>query len=150
MKKTVIVLILLVVVSSGMLFSAESRQGLGVGLSLGIPFMFAATGEYDFGDVTAHATIGYWDSGFAIRGGADFNLPDPLTYMGVTVYPRIGGNFSLIFQTFSVFVIGAPVGLAYYLDSIPMRIVLKVGPEFMIAPSLGLFMVATVSGLYMF
>ena len=150
MKKTVVVLILLVVVSSGMLFSAESRQGLGVGLSLGIPFMFAATGEYDFGDVTANATIGYWDSGFAIRGGADFNLPEPLTYMGVTVYPRIGGNFSLIFQTFSVFVIGAPIGLAYYLDAIPMRIVLKVGPELMLAPVFGLSMVATVSGLYMF
>jgi hypothetical protein len=148
MKKNLWMIVVVMAVSSVALFAAAQRDGISVGLRTGSPFQIGVTGEYDFGDMAANATIGYWD-GFLIQGGVDWNLKEPLTYAGMTVYPSIGGSFSLAIGTASAFALGGPVTFDYYLDEFPMKVSFKIGPNLMIAPVFDFDIVATVSALYL-
>lgn len=151
MKKTVIVLILLVVVSSGMLFSAEAVNKISVGVITGSPFLFGVTGEYNFGEISAIAAMAYAQNSFLLRFGADYHIGTPVVWGDLKFIPSIGGQLDL-FVSIATFVgLGVPVTLSYFLDDIPLKVSLKIGPELLIGGSLFDFdLLASVSGLYMF
>ena len=131
MKKRLLVVLLVLLLSLTSLFAANKRLGIGTGLVLRAPFGIAAIGEYDFGPARVNLTLGYITyfqnkpGLFHLGVGGEYVFPglfqnNDLNY-GLKM--SVGGRIDLGFSQYSTFiVIGVPITFAYYFDSVPIKI----------------------------
>ncbi len=133
-KKVSVVLVLVLVLSASVVSADGLREGIGVGASFSAPFGFTFVGDYNFGDYSASASLGYRDIGIAaIDIGLEgaYHLPFTLSDETDTLvlYPSIGGRID--FQIGSAFAVGlAPVlTLKTELASVPGYLYTKAIPS---------------------
>lgn len=132
MKKVLLVTVLLLVIGAGAVSAAQPREGIKVGMTLGLPFHVAAMGEYNFGVASASAAIGYGSSSFMLRLGGDYNFDTPFVNSdwGLDLYLSVGGHLDMyISGLWNVIAIGVPVTWSWYMDDMPLKIFVKAGPE---------------------
>ncbi len=125
MKKRLLVVLLVLVVSLTSLFAANQRLGIGAGLSLRAPFGVGAVGEYDFGVARVNLTLGYLTGMFHVGVGGEYVLPGTFQNndLNFGLQASVGGKIDLGFaKNWTQIIIGVPITLAYYFDSVPIKI----------------------------
>ncbi len=153
MKRRVCVVVLLIAATTAV-YAAPPSQGIGVGISTGIPLFIAATAEYNFGPAYAALSLGYFDA-FWLRLEGGYNLRSPFTNhdLGVDLHLSVGGAFDMMFSEYgTVFAIGVPVTWSYTLESMPMKFFVKAGPQFLFGGGVGFFptFAGSAGGMYVF
>jgi hypothetical protein len=149
MKRLLLLVIVLLSISSVAVFATQPREGLSIGATTGLPFIFGVTGEYNMGTINATATMGYASERFLIRVGADYNLTPSVQWEPYTMYPSVGAHLDLFMGGNSSFIgIGLPATLSYYMGDIPLKLSLRIGPELIIGTPTFLDIFASLSALY--
>ncbi len=140
MKKRLLVVLLVLVVSLASLFAANQRLGIGAGLALRAPFGIGAVGEYDFGPARVNLTLGYAFNAFHLGVGGDYILPGIFQNKDLNfgLQASAGGRIDLGFSKGATFInVGIPITFAYYFDSVPIKIYGSGIPGVMIVISSG-------------
>lgn len=152
MKKVLLLVVLILLVSATAVYAAEPREGIRAGLITGLPFHIGVSGEYNFGQATASVSLGY-ASAFLIRIGGDYNFDKPFVNdaWGMALYLSVGGHLDLLIGSgWNTVALGIPVTWSYYLDDLPMKIFVKAGPEIYFGLGGGLDFLGTIGALYQF
>lgn len=143
MKKVLLVTVLLLVIGAGAVSAAQPREGIKVGMTLGLPFHIGAMGEYNFGVASASAALGL-DTGFVnsfwMRFGGDYNFETPFVNSdwGLDLYLSVGGHLDILINSWATGVaLGIPVTWSWYMDDIPLKIFVKAGPEIYFSGGIG-------------
>ncbi len=140
MKKVLLIALLVLVVSTMSIFAANDRLGIGAGLALRAPFGIGAVGEYDFGVARVNLTVGYLTGTFHVGIGGEYVLPGIFHNkdLNIGLQASAGGKIDLGFaKGFTNIDIGLPITLAYYFDSVPIKIYGSAIPGLAIAVSPG-------------
>ncbi|MFA5468279.1 MAG: hypothetical protein WC224_04385 [Sphaerochaetaceae bacterium] len=158
MKKVLLIALLVLVVSTMSIFAANDRLGIGAGLALQAPFRVATVAEYDFGPATIDLSLGYSNllgqSYFHLGINGNYVLPGlfknaELSDFGLKA--SVGGRVDLDFSKFVTMVgIGIPVTLAYYFDSVPIKIFARGVPELVIAGGVMLLSYTEIGAMWLF
>ena len=150
MRKVLFVIVVILVVSSTAVFAAQPREGIGVGLTTGLPFHIGAMGEYNFGVASANAAIGYGSNAFMIRLGGDYNFPEPFVNSdwGLDLYLSVGGYFDVLIGPLAFFGLGIPVTWSWYMDDLPLKVFVKAGPELFFGWGSTLQFMGSIGALY--
>ena len=145
MKKLIVSILLLVIVSSMSLYSAQivdtvinplpaDSQKWGVGLIMSSPFAIGITGEYDFGAATASVAIGfdnlYGTGAFMFRMAGQYDFDAPFDNGTFSVYPSAGGHIDILAGSLFGFRFGAHIALSsYFFRQLPLKLYIEVGPS---------------------
>jgi hypothetical protein len=149
MKRLLLLVIVLLSISSVAVFATQPREGLSIGATTGSPFIIGVTGEYNMGTINATATMGYSSNMFLLRIGADYSLTPSVQWEPYTMYPSVGAHLDLFMGgNFSLIGIGIPATLSYYMGDIPLKLSLRIGPEFLIGTTSFFDIFASLSALY--
>ncbi|HHU88137.1 MAG TPA: hypothetical protein GXZ38_02105 [Spirochaetales bacterium] len=125
MKKRLLVVLLVLLLSLTSLFAANKRLGIGTGLVLRAPFAIGAVGEYDFGPARVNLTLGYQIGSFLLGVGGEYVFPGLFQNndLNFGLKMSVGGRIDLGFSSdYTLIRIGVPVTFAYYFDSVPIKI----------------------------
>lgn len=130
MKKRLLVVLLVLVVSLTSLFAANQRLGIGAGLALRAPFGVGAIAEYDFGPARVNLTLGYLRvmdlvNTFHLGIGGEYVFSGVFQNndLNFGLKMSVGGKLDLGFaKGITTIGIGIPLTFAHYFDSIPIKI----------------------------
>lgn len=125
MKKKLLVVLLVLLLSITSLFAANKRLGIGTGLVIRAPFGIGAMTEYDFGPARANLTLGYQMGTFLLGIGGEYVFPGLFQNndLNFGLKMSVGGKIDLGFSSGSTLInIGVPITFAYYFDSVPIKI----------------------------
>jgi hypothetical protein len=145
MKKLIVSILLLVIVSSMSLYSAQivdtvvnplpaESQKWGVGLIMSSPFAIGIMGEYDFGAAVASVALGfdnlYGTGAFMFRMAGQYDFAAPFDNGTFSVYPSAGGHIDLLAGSIFGFRFGGHIALSsYFFRELPLKLYIEVGPS---------------------
>ena len=128
MKKTLLVIIIVLCAFSLSAAKYDRNDGFGIGLSGGYPVAGAAF-KYGMGDFRIVGTFGYgFKDNVAVEAGVQYDL-DRFYIDRLPFYLNIGITGAVNFgPTLDSFSINFPIGISYFLEDIPVELFFKFTP----------------------